>query len=581
MGFSARREIVQSLRTNVPGATLSPNPVPAFQAANEPSPVLETTTAGACSPASTSDSGHYVSSKLRPSPKLGFLLKYCFDELEIYYPCIDRADFYGRLSVLFVHDCSYGDGRTLIPKKPESLALAALTCTIVALATYLVGRSQSEDSADDEDTCGTDAWEWHLESRRLLTEHAWQNDPCLDVLRLHLLEVLFFTMVEQSQALSMAKAVAVELAFALELNNEAAWSKTTQREKEYRRLLWWMVYIIDRRISIRVGRPYLIQDSDCAVGEFTSLSRLYYLSNDTFEYGCNPADIDFGMNLWPRPSKPAEDWFAYLHFNVCWSRIAARAWDSCCSLRARQAVDLDEVNAVDQLLRNLERSLPPTLLWSPNGLASMVQAGNSDRFLRLRLIIFERINTLRLFIRSSPRTSTIPLLDWETAQTTETIASDTIDSAVGYLSLRNEARPWCTYLTLLLIDISSRIAPIVMRQAKNPTVPAYRVILSMVQAQDCLRNLGKSKLRITHKALARLKEISDDVNLAFETATSIPRLISIGHASFWPDGKPCKARIDSAQDVMPLDDWTLDMSEIWDADDLIELFSSQNFPLDF
>ena len=69
--------------------------------------------------------------------------------------------------------------------------------------------------------------------------------------RFHLLETIFNTMLEKNSAMSVSKAVAVELAFALELNNETAWADLTQREREYRRLLWWTVYIIDRRISIR------------------------------------------------------------------------------------------------------------------------------------------------------------------------------------------------------------------------------------------------------------------------------------------------------------------------------------------
>ncbi len=188
---------------------------------------------------------------------------------------------------------------------------------------------------------------------------------------------------------------------------------------------------------------------------------------------------------------------------------------------------------------------------------------------------------LRLFVRSCPRAKFGQLQDRHTAQLTETIASDTIDSAVGYLSLRNELRPWCTYLTLLLIEVSSRVAPIVKRQAKSPTVTAYRVMLSMVSAQDCLRNLAGSKLSITRKALARLNDISEDLNDAYTVATNIPKSIDIGDTVLWSNGKPGSAVVEGAQDVLDIDDWMLDFSGTWQAGDLTDLFSAEDFSLDF
>jgi hypothetical protein len=329
-----------------------------------------------------------VPSRLQSNETLGFLLKYFFDELEVYYPCIDRADFYQRLSTLFDRHCSYQGSTTWIPKKPENLCLAALTCTILALATYLSGGSASNELQGAED-CTAAASEWHQESRKLLAEYAWDDEPSLDVLRLHILEVLYYTMLEKSRAMSMARAVAVELAFALELNNEAAWGQLTYRQTEYRRMLWWMVYIIDRRISIRTDRPYLINDTEFAVKDFTSQSRMCYLSHPLFDLGYNPSDATFGVHQWPQPSEPTGDWFAYLQFNTRWSRIATRVWDNCCSLGTARSVDVEGISALDVLLVNLESSLAPILLWKQESLLDLIQAGKTDRYIRLRLIMFE------------------------------------------------------------------------------------------------------------------------------------------------------------------------------------------------
>ena len=187
---------------------------------------------------------------------------------------------------------------------------------------------------------------------------------------------------------------------------------------------------------------------------------------------------------------------------------------------------------------------------------------------------------LRLFIRSCPRHNILSMQNEGAAQLSETIASDTIDSAVGYLSLRNQARPWCTYLVLLLLDISSRVAPIVKRQAENPTVPAFRVMWSMINAQDCLRGLARNKLSITHKALTRLNEISEGVNVAYTMATSIPMSLDADEGFFWDNDKPSTLAIDPPLQLMPMDDWVFDTSSAWHAGELANLLSSEEFPLD-
>lgn len=386
MPFSAGRELVQASRTAIPDLASSPCPTFDFPDLTEPSSFSDAVTTKTLSSARTDDEADFVPSRLFPNRSLGILLKYCFDELEIYYPCIDRVDFYQRLSLLFGQHCLYEGQSTLIPRKPEYLALAALVCSMVTIATYLDGPHESDQNIDGRDNHAAAAWEWHLESRRLLDAYAWDNDPSPDTICLKVFEVFYYTMTEQNREMSMAKTVAVELAFALHLNNEACWHQMTHREREYRRLLWWLIYVLDRRISIRTKHPYLIHDSEVFVGDFTAQSRMHYLANDPFQFQRTPPDLHFDVYQWPLPSNPNEDWFVYWQFNVRCAKIAERVWDHCYSLRMGGAVD---VNDLDALLFKLERSLPPTLMWNSSVLLDLVQAGKTDRYLRLRLIIFE------------------------------------------------------------------------------------------------------------------------------------------------------------------------------------------------
>jgi hypothetical protein len=335
-------------------------------------------------PPERSSSGDTIVSRLYPNYKLGCLLKYCFDELEFYYPCIDRIDFYDRLSVLFVDYCSCKNGSTLIPKEPEHLALAALACQMLAIATYIGGDLKPNQPQVVDDPYAEASWKWYLEGRRLLAQSLWQDKPNLDILRLHVLEVVYDAMLEKPKAMSNVVAVVVDLAFVLELHNEELWGACTPREKEYRRLLWWTVYVLDRRIAFRIGRPYLIRDSEWAVAEFTTLSWECYFLHTASETETSGIPLH-----WPHPSTVTENWFKYLQFNIQWSKIATKAWDDFCSLHRPKSTGLNTIDVTDALIINLRINLPLSLQWDPNGLPSLVEPGEMDRSLRLRLIVFE------------------------------------------------------------------------------------------------------------------------------------------------------------------------------------------------
>jgi hypothetical protein len=186
---------------------------------------------------------------------------------------------------------------------------------------------------------------------------------------------------------------------------------------------------------------------------------------------------------------------------------------------------------------------------------------------------------LRLFIRSCPRTYGSPILDQDVPHAPESLASSIVDSAVWYLSLKNGARPWQTYLTLLVIDASSRLRPILKRQARSPTPAAYRAIDSIANAQEFLRNSGCSNLSITLKAAKRLEEIVVEVNMAFAMARPIPRPLQVLPWAFGSPGAEQGQVGDSVTELCPADDRVFDVSETWQASEDIDLLWAEAFPL--
>lgn len=472
----------------------------------------------------------YVVSRLYPDRELGILLKYWFDELEIFYPCVDRVDFYERLSSFFIEHCTCENGMTRIPKEPRHIYLAALTCGMASLATYLGAGTKPNHRFQEDDYYLKTSMSWYSESRKLLgciPQSA--QEPNIDLLRLQIVEVLHMTIHEDKGGMSKAMVLAIDLAFALRLNDESAWNSFPPKAKEFHRLVWWTVYHFDRRVALKVCRPILIHDADFVVGGFTVESRDIYI-NDHFSTSQMDQETEPRTLLlqWAPPSARTQDWFDYLLFFSKWDELVTQIWDTCFSLRALKQPDIAKLAISDQLLTKLHSNLPPGLMWDPKQLPNQMQLGDVDRSFRLRLLVFETINMLRLFILSiHPSTTNTQVVlgsrgVQQTAQAAEKIAANTMNSLVSYLNVRKHARPWVTYASLLLVEATSRIAPLVKSQEDSPTDATHRVVASIVSAKSCL---GAMNLGVSCRAAKRLAAVLDDVSGIF--TARIPRTIEL------------------------------------------------------
>jgi hypothetical protein len=105
--------------------------------------------------------------------------------------------------------------------------------------------------------------------------------------------------------------------------------------------------------------------------------------------------------------------------------------------------------------------------------------------------------------------------------------------------------------------------------------------MSMINAQDCLRDLAKNKLSITKKALARLSDISQDVNVAYAMATGVPRAIDLDNSIFWSNDKTTTTMEETTTALIPNENWMLDFQDIWHTKGVADLLSSDEFRWEF
>ncbi|KUI60675.1 hypothetical protein VP1G_07865 [Cytospora mali] len=101
-----------------------------------------------------------------------------------------------------------------------------------------------------------------LELSRKLVE-PWNNNFVLDNARTLVLQTMFLDEMNLKSAAWNCLGNAVRVAQDIGLYSESGpWPVV---EGEMRRRVWWTIYILDRSLSVELGRPLLIDDSDCDV----------------------------------------------------------------------------------------------------------------------------------------------------------------------------------------------------------------------------------------------------------------------------------------------------------------------------
>lgn len=198
--------------------------------------------------------------ELPPPPRLHYLLGVYFDEMDSFFPLLDRKSTEARLFSA-LQALGYSDCNLIVDVDTAHYPVIALLCSLLVL-----GECQDpEIKGCDDYRLG---WTMYQRGRKLIQHCGSSRMVDIDIIRYHTLSALYMLDSELLQSASYAISTAVQLAMSARLNDQGLWGNCTPEERQARQRLWWTIYSLDRRIAQRNGTPYIIRDSEIAVDEF-------------------------------------------------------------------------------------------------------------------------------------------------------------------------------------------------------------------------------------------------------------------------------------------------------------------------
>ncbi|KAJ5289663.1 uncharacterized protein N7443_009916 [Penicillium atrosanguineum] len=382
------------------------------------------------------------------------LVNIFFQEFESYFPCLNQAVIYERLSmVLSLHGYEHGNHRIVIG--PEHCKIIAILLNMLAYAESLTRPVESCKPRPVPQS--------YLQGLKLMQYFNKLHEADLGTVIYHTTSSAFLLEMSMHHMALQSITQGFQIALKIGLNNQTLWPNDDS-DLVSRQGLWWTLYFLDKRITQKCGITYFLREDESAVSDFSKLKN---------HMGSSKYDL--------------------LQSLISFSRLWAYIWDGFFSPQAPKVDDWGESQMMDTRIVLSYRQVPPNLHWKSSKVAEyMCLEGETQ--IRQRLIVFLRFQSLRLSIRHKPLTSTEH--DIERRQTSVSICEAIIEAIQSYMTMTTSLRPSGYILTTSLVEILYHIVP---EECDPKPIFSVELLKGMVcSASQLLQTLSNSVATASH-----------------------------------------------------------------------------------
>jgi hypothetical protein len=262
-----------------------------------------------------------------------------------------------------------------------------------------------------------------------------------------------------------------------------------ETEKSETVLLFWAIYVLDRRRSFGTGMPFALQDSD----------------------------IDSQL---PKP----EDRSPYLSAMIQYSALSSKVWRFVAApsspSRAGGPINTDEMNFLDYSVVSWHRTIPAHLRFehpAQNGSVATPTGAPSTRAAhRLRILLYIRANQMRILIyRPVLHSATSIMTHREHAQTVVDVAKDTV-RVLTHVNQTSDL--YRTQQVTFNAFLTSALAVLFLAVSHTPALFGESVREEFYMALDLVRGFSKGSWisKRLWKTIRVLKEVGPRLGLVMK-----------------------------------------------------------------
>ncbi|KAH7129136.1 fungal-specific transcription factor domain-containing protein [Dactylonectria macrodidyma] len=183
------------------------------------------------------------------------------------------------------------------------------------------------------------------------------------VLQVLIVRVLYLFRLDANQQAAHVMGLTVSIAHTIGMHRQSALDRMPAFHNQLYCRTWWVIYMLDRRIAIESGKPYLIQDSNVDTALPLDLSDEWMTRFTARKERIADLEQEIAIEL-DRDSSPSP--IPYTIAMVRYARVAGKAWQILYGVKTSGTSMSATVQHLDTLLAELLDTVPKNLRYGPD-----------------------------------------------------------------------------------------------------------------------------------------------------------------------------------------------------------------------
>ncbi|KAF5024141.1 hypothetical protein F66182_3775 [Fusarium sp. NRRL 66182] len=285
-------------------------------------------------------------------------LQVYLDEVHPMYPIIHPPALWEIFNDMW--QCPGLSSSTDVTEREQLRLSLALVCFCLAL-----GRCSISTRITDPSGIDSSGWSLHNVGMTLLGDILETSNTAiksLHMLQALMVRVMYLFRLDANQKAARVHALAVSVAQTIGLHRQGTVESMPAYYSQMYSRIWWALYLLDRRLALESGKPYIIQDSNVDTPMPLDLSDEWMTRFATRRETMADLQHEVAAEI-ARDASPS--CIPYVIAMVRYCRVAGKTWEVLYGVRASTASMPAMVEYVDTAIDKLLNTVPKNLQYDP------------------------------------------------------------------------------------------------------------------------------------------------------------------------------------------------------------------------
>ncbi|KAH7114806.1 fungal-specific transcription factor domain-containing protein [Dactylonectria macrodidyma] len=318
-------------------------------------------------------------------------LQIFFDDIHILYPILHPPTIWETFNEVWEYSVLWSLASAA--EREYKQMSVALLCFCLAL-----GRCSASRRMTDANGVHSAGWSFYRVGISLLQDTIKMSNTTyksLLTLQVLVMRVLYLFRLDSTERAARLLALSISNAHIIGLHRQSTYDKMPVFQSQMFCRTWWAIYVMDRRLAIESGRPYVIQDNNTDTGFPLQLGNEWMSRYQSHPGTTSGLSEEISLEISTTSITPLSYFIAIVRL----SRVVGKVWEVLYSVKVSVQTSTVMIEYADTALCNLLEALPDSLSYNPDLPPDAQFRTRPTWQVKQTMLLFIRTTFLRVIIR--------------------------------------------------------------------------------------------------------------------------------------------------------------------------------------